>query len=278
MRPASSGESPGITADEMKKIQTTVYRLPGAGFAEKDGTFTNSARWLQWKNAALAAARAIAGWTRTLWRRFSCRVRELYKKEGGKFPDPILNLTLELYGPVESVSCPKSLKEINGKALADLDRSGHKAADQSRAAIAGICLAEGRRHHVLRQLDLFADAWTEAGNMTARRDRRILPGWAFTRIGHGPGRPTGVCFTTARHATWMANRWIPTRKQVWWNEATQKWAGNDVPDFKPDSKPTDHMGPFIMNAEGVGRIFGAAGGVCGWTVPGILRTDGKPDR
>ena len=31
--------------------------------------------------------------------------------------------------------------------------------------------------------------------------------------------------------------------------------GNDVPDFKPDSKPQDHMGPFIMNPEGVGRIF-----------------------
>jgi formate dehydrogenase major subunit len=29
-----------------------------------------------------------------------------------------------------------------------------------------------------------------------------------------------------------------------------------VPDFKPDSHPKDHMGPFIMNPEGVGRIFG----------------------
>src|SRR5690349_786234 len=46
-------KSPGINTDEMKKIQTTVYRLPCAGVAEKDGTFTNSARWLQWKNAAL---------------------------------------------------------------------------------------------------------------------------------------------------------------------------------------------------------------------------------
>ena len=51
----------------------------------------------------------------------------------------------------------------------------------------------------------------------------------------------------------------PTRKQVWWNEATQKWVGNDVPDFKADSKPSDHMGPFIMNPEGVGRIFGPLG-------------------
>src|SRR5262245_63953868 len=38
---------------EMKSIQTTVYRLPCAGFAEKDGTFVNSARWLQWKNIAV---------------------------------------------------------------------------------------------------------------------------------------------------------------------------------------------------------------------------------
>jgi formate dehydrogenase major subunit len=28
-----------------------------------------------------------------------------------------------------------------------------------------------------------------------------------------------------------------------------------VPDFKADSAPKDHMGPFIMNAEGVGRLF-----------------------
>src|SRR5207237_4486302 len=46
-------QSPGITKDDMKKINTTVYRLPGAGFAEKDGTFVNSARWLQWKYVAV---------------------------------------------------------------------------------------------------------------------------------------------------------------------------------------------------------------------------------
>jgi formate dehydrogenase major subunit len=45
--------SPGTTPEEMKQINTTIYRLPGAGFAEKDGTFVNSARWLQWKDIAL---------------------------------------------------------------------------------------------------------------------------------------------------------------------------------------------------------------------------------
>src|SRR5512140_2821702 len=34
------------------QIQTEVYLLPASGFAEKDGTFTNSARWLQWKGKA----------------------------------------------------------------------------------------------------------------------------------------------------------------------------------------------------------------------------------
>src|SRR5260370_28840851 len=46
-------KSPGIAPDEMKTINTTVYRLPCAGFAEKDGSMTNSARWLQRKNAAV---------------------------------------------------------------------------------------------------------------------------------------------------------------------------------------------------------------------------------
>src|SRR5260370_7953006 len=45
--------SPGITPEEMKNINTTVYRLPGAGFAEKDETFVNSASCLQYHNLAL---------------------------------------------------------------------------------------------------------------------------------------------------------------------------------------------------------------------------------
>ena len=45
--------APGITAEEQKTINTTVYRLPCAGFAEKDGSMTNSARWVTWKYAAV---------------------------------------------------------------------------------------------------------------------------------------------------------------------------------------------------------------------------------
>jgi formate dehydrogenase major subunit len=50
--------------------------------------------------------------------------------------------------------------------------------------------------------------------------------------------------------------WDSKRRQVWWDAAASKWIGNDVPDFKTTSKPSEHMGPFIMNPEGVGRLFG----------------------
>ena len=49
--------------------------------------------------------------------------------------------------------------------------------------------------------------------------------------------------------------WDPERRQIWWDEAKQSWVGNDVPDFKADSPPKEHMGPFIMNQEGLGRLF-----------------------
>jgi len=53
--------------------------------------------------------------------------------------------------------------------------------------------------------------------------------------------------------------WDSSRRQVWWSETAGRWMGNDVPDFKPDSNPKDHMGPFIMNPEGVGRLFAPLG-------------------
>ncbi len=70
-------------------------------------------------------------------------------------------------------------------------------------------------------------------------------------VAHEPPRPLQPRFLRRIRQTLGRSR-----AQVWWNEAQKKWVGNDVPDFKPDSAPKDHMGPFIMNPEGVGRIFG----------------------
>ena len=111
--------SPGITPEEMKNIQTTVYRLPCAGFAEKDGSFTNSARWLQWKNAAVPLP-GDCRLDQAILAQLFLRVRALYQAEGGKFPDPILKLTWSYTEP-GNPSLAEVLKEINGKTLADAE-------------------------------------------------------------------------------------------------------------------------------------------------------------
>ena len=105
--------APGITPEEMKQIQTEVYRLPGAGFAEKDGTFVNSARWLQWKWAAVPTP-GDAKLDQEILAQIFLKVRDLYQKEGGKFPDPILNLTWNYTIP-QNPSLSEVAKELNGK-------------------------------------------------------------------------------------------------------------------------------------------------------------------
>src|ERR1700722_16462403 len=115
---SSFWSSPGITKDEMKNIPTEVYRLPGAGFAEKDGTFVNSARWLQWKWAAVPTP-GDARLDQDILAQIFLKIRDLYKKDGGKFPDPILNLTWNYTTP-STPSLSEIAKELNGKALGDV--------------------------------------------------------------------------------------------------------------------------------------------------------------
>ena len=51
-----------------------------------------TARWLQWKNVALPPP-GNARLDQDIVAQIFIKVRELYKAEGGKFPDPIFNLT-----------------------------------------------------------------------------------------------------------------------------------------------------------------------------------------
>ena len=124
-------KAPGITADEQKTINTTVYRLPCAGFAEKDGSMTNSARWVTWKYAAVPPP-GQARLDQDIVAQIFLRVRDLYRKEGGKFPDPDSEFELGLRGRGPPVAAQVAM-ELNGKALADL-KDPRPASDQSAAS------------------------------------------------------------------------------------------------------------------------------------------------
>jgi formate dehydrogenase-N alpha subunit len=245
-------EKAGNTQEDMKKIQTTVYRLPCAGFAEKDGTFTNSARWLQWKNAALPMP-GDCRLDQAIVAQIFLKVRDLYRKEGGKFPDPILKLTWGYTDPTNP-SLAELLKEINGKTFVDAEDPVTKVQLKAGQQVPGFAWLKDDGTTSCGNW-IYCGSYPEAGNLTMRRD---------------PADPSSLGIHQNWAWSWPANRrvlynrascdldgkpWDGSRRQVWWSEATQKWVGSDVPDFKADSHPKEHMGPFIMNPEGVGRLF-----------------------
>jgi formate dehydrogenase major subunit len=245
--------SPGITPEEMKNIKTTVYRLACAGFAEKDGSMTNSSRWLQWKDIALPTP-GDARLDQDIVAQIFLKVRSLYKAEGGKFPDPVLNLTWQ-YSDFEHPPLGDLSKEINGRALADLTDPTTQQSIKAGQQLPGFSWLRDDGTTLCGNW-IYSGCWTESGPQHARR---------------GTDDPSGLGIYQNWAWSWPANRrvlynrascdlagapWDIERKQIWWNETLRRWVGNDVPDIKADSAPKDHMGPFIMTAEGVGRIFG----------------------
>src|SRR3984893_16697486 len=97
-------------------IKTEVYLLPAADFAEKDGSFTNSARWIQWKWKAVDPPGAAKS-DQEILARIYLAVRDLYKKDpSGVLPEAVTSLSWTYTNPIEP-DLGDVLKEISGKAL-----------------------------------------------------------------------------------------------------------------------------------------------------------------
>src|ERR1700686_906245 len=257
-------KSPGVTPEEMKTINTTVYRLPCAGFAEKDGPMTNSARGGVWKNVAVPPP-GEARLDQDIVAQIFLAVRDLYKKEGGKFPDPILNAWWPYTTP-QNPSLAELAKEINGKALADLTDPKTAQVIKAGQQLPGFAWLKDDGT-TLSGNWLYCGSWTEGGALIQRRGTEdpsglgIYPNWAWSW-------PMNRRVLYNRASCDVNGKpWDPSRRQVWWDEAKQSWVGVDVPDFKADSPPKDHMGPFIMIPEGIGRLFVPLGGMADGPFP-----------
>ncbi len=234
------------------QIQTEVFRLPATCFAEEDGSYTNSSRVLQWHwkaadppGEALSDVDIIAG---IFW-----KIREMYEKNGGTFPDPVVNLTWN-YGHPTAPHPTELAREFSGTAIADvtdpkdptkvLVKAGEQLSSFAQLRDDGSTLSGNW---------LYCGSWSPAGNLMARRDT---------------ADPSGLGFYPNWGYAWPANRrvlynrancdingkpWDPKRKTIAWDGS--KWAGNDVPDMKPDAAPDEGVGPFIMHPDGVGHLF-----------------------
>ncbi len=246
-----------------ESIQTTVFRLPSSCFAEEEGSVTNSSRWLQWHWKGAEAPGEAKGDLEIIAGLFN-GLRSAYIKEGGAYPDPITKLTWNYKIP-HSPSPQEMAMEYNGKALADLmgpDPANPKGPQKVLVKAGeqlpgfGVLKDDGT---TAAGCWIYAGSWTQAGNMMARRDN---------------SDPWGIGQTLSWAWAWPANRrilynaasaqpngkpWDPTRKLVQWSGTS--WGGADVPDIRPDASPedADRVQPFIMNPEGVARLFAPTG-------------------
>jgi len=245
-------ENHGVYNDvDTASIQTEVIQLPTTCFAEDEGALVNSGRWLQWHWPG-ATPPGEARHDNWIMAQIHLRLKELYRKEGGAFPDPIVNL----HWPYQDAQEPKPEelgKELNGYVVETV---------RDPADPAKVLLEQGKQvsgFGVLRDDGttacgcwIYSGCFTEAGNMMARRDNRdpddtgAHPNWAFSWPAN-----RRIIYNRAS-ADLDGKPWDPSRKLIEWN-GTQ-WTGYDVPDIAVTAKPRE-VGPFIMNPEGVSRLF-----------------------
>jgi formate dehydrogenase major subunit len=243
--PTTSSEfwrAPGM---DPAKIQTEVFMLPTTHWIEKDGSFVNSGRWSQWKDAVIppeGEARHDHWILAEVWD----RMKKLYTQQGGKFPDPIMAVTLDYKDPLKP-ELEEIAKEINGKNLTTgLQMASFALLKDDGTTTAGDWIYTG--------------AYPEAGNLAKRRKGIEDP---------KTNDPTGMGFYPNWGFSWPLNRrvlynrasadltgkpWDPKRPGILWNGTA--WTG-DVPDYPATMDPKDPKAwlPFIMNGEGVGRLF-----------------------
>ncbi len=251
--------SPEVLRGEVKpeEIQTEVFLLPAAGHAEKEGTFTNTQRLLQWHQKAVDAP----GDSRSEnW--FMFHLGNLVREKARKDPRPrnagVLALTWDYKteGAHAEPSADEILQEVNGFTVADRQLvPGFTAlkADGSTACGAWIYagvypkLGENRANQ-RDSKDFYGHGWGWAWPA----DRRVL-------YNRASARPDGT-------------PWSERKKLVWWDAASKKWTGNDVPDFVA-TKPPDYVPPenaegdaalagdkpFILHSDGLGWIWVPAG-------------------
>ena len=236
---------------DTKSIQTEVFQLPTTCFAEDEGALVNSGRWLQWH---WPGATPPGEAKNDIWimAQLHLRLKALYAKEGGAFPDPIVNLHWPYHDKNEPEPAEVA-KELNGYVVETVpdpaDPSKTLLEKGKQVANFGVLRDDGT---TACGCWIYAGSYTEAGNIMARRDN---------------ADPSGAGMHLNWSFAWPANRrilynrasadldgkaWDPSRKIIEWDGT--KWAGIDVPDTPPTAKPRE-VGPFIMNPEGVSRLF-----------------------
>ncbi len=253
-------DSAEIESGELRTedIKTEVFFLPAAAHTEKDGSYTNTQRMLQWHHMA---KEPVGDARSELWFAYHLGrlIRERLTGSTDEMDRPVLDLTWDYptHGRIAEPVAEAVLAEINGWDANGRPLSSYEALLPDGSTACGCWIYCG----------VYADGVNQAARRTPAKEQSwIAPewGWAwpanrrlmYNRASADPdGRP-----------------WSERKALVWWDDDQAQWTGHDVPDFAPDKSPwyrppagaraADALSgtdPFVMQADGKGWLFAPAG-------------------
>jgi formate dehydrogenase major subunit len=237
---------PGV---DPKKVDTEVFLLPCCHRGEKDGTTSNSGRWQMWHYKGfepMGQSKSMG----TIFTDMFHAVRELYAKEGGAFPDPILNLDLP-----KEYDAEKTAMKVNGWFTRDCEVNGKKFKKGDQVPSFAFLTDDGSTNSLCW---VYSGGYPEVGkNLTKRRDHSQTPMQA--KAGLFPN--FSWCWPVNRRVIYNRAGCDPNGKPynpevpiVAWDG--KGWVGDVVDGGGPPMALEGGKYPFIMHTEGHGQLFG----------------------
>jgi formate dehydrogenase major subunit len=245
-------DGPEIETGELHTadIATEVFLLPAAAHTEKDGSFTNTQRLVQWHSKAVEPTGDCRS---DLWFCFHLGriIRDKLAASSLDRDRPVLDLTWDYpaEGAHDEPSAAAVLAEINGHDASGrlIDGYGELADDGSTSCGCWI----------------YAGCHAGGVNQTARRRPAEEQTWVAPEWGWAWPDNRRILYNRAS-ADPDGVPWSERKRYVWWDPEARRWTGEDRPDFVVDLAPDHVPGP---DARGVAALAG--------NDPFILQADGK---
>ena len=253
-------DGPEIETGELRTedIGTEVFFFPAAAHTEKNGSFTNTQRMLQWHHQAVEPP----GDARSdLWFYYHLGrlIREKLAGSADEMDRPLLDLTWDYptKGEVAEPSAEAVLAEINGWDADGRPLSSYEQLNEDGSTACGCWI--------------YCGVYTDGVNQAARRkpgqeQNWVAPGWGWAWPAN-----RRIIYNRAS-ADPDGNPWSPRKALVWWDDEEGKWSGHDIPDFAATKSPWHRppagataaealsgVDPFIMQADGKGWLYVPAG-------------------
>jgi formate dehydrogenase major subunit len=253
-------DGPEIESGELRTedIGTEVFFLPAAAHTEKDGSFTNTQRMLQWHHKAVdppGDARSDL-W---FWFHLGRLIRRKLAASADPMDRPILDLTwnYSTSGEHAEPSAEEVLREVNGWKADGSCLSSYEELKDDGSTACGCWI--------------YCGVYAGAENQAARRKPHTEQSWVAPEWGWAWPANRRLLYNRAS-ADPDGNPWSERKAYVWWDAGQRKWTGHDVPDFPPAKEPgyqppegakrqdaLSGTDPFIMQADGKGWLYVPAG-------------------